>query len=424
MNQPRSDAPSAVSSLPDTLGVEMLEQALHVVPTLDLRDIGSQLLAPVVRATGATRASLMIINPATGRLMIAAGFGIPNELIGRDVEWRPNSISEWVYRKHQGLVLNGKVETDALQGLPDTELETSMCLPVEGTHGVIGVMNLARSGVAPFHEAEMHELIGILPPVAAAIERACDANRALHFATQVSNNSGLLGRTLMPLGLTEARQYQFAFSRAASAAEGGDVVERVSHSSGAHSLLVADVEGDGVEAAITASFVQGLFAASAAPDRSAAAIVGRVNSDLHQRCSGRVGAALWVAQLSATGQLVTCNAGYPPPLWIPADDSPVMRLGTGGTVAGYSAQPTYEEEHVRLLAGDVLVVVSDGVLTSRNVMQQPFGEDRVAEIAIEMRRHPLDSLVNAILEGVQAYSGRQTPTDDLSVLAVRFAPGQ
>ena len=424
MSEPRSDVPAAISSLPATLGIDLLEQALRVVPTLDLRDIGAQLLAPVVHATSATRASLMIINPATGRLMLAAGLGIRPELIGRDAEWRPNSISEWVYRKRQGLVLNGKVETDALQGLPDANLETSMCIPVESTHGVIGVLNLARSGTTPFHEAEMNELISILPPVAAAIERACDANRALHFAAQLSANSGLLGRTLMPLGLTEAHQYQFAFNRAASAGEGGDVVERVPHANGAHSLLVADVEGDGVEAAITASFVHGLFAASAAPDRSAAAIVGRVNSDLHQRCAGRVSAALWVAQLSSTGQLVSCNAGYPRPLWIPADDSHFMRLGTGGTVAGYSAQPAYEEEQVRLLPGDLLVVVSDGVLTSRNVMGQPFGEERVAEIATEMRRHPLDSLVNAILEGVQAYSGRQTPTDDLSVLAVRFAPGQ
>lgn len=149
-----------------------------------------------------------------------------------------------------------------------------------------------------------------------------------------------------------------------------------------------------------------------------------MNAELHQRCSGRVSAALWVAQLSAAGQLVTCNAGYPPALWIPADDSPVVHLSTGGAMAGQTAQPTYEEEQVRLLPGDVLVVVSDGVLASRNVMGLPFGEERVAEIAIEMRRHPLDSLVNAILEGVQAYSGRQTPTDDLSVFAVRFAPGQ
>ena len=424
MIEPRSDVPAATSSLPATLGIDLLEKALHVVPTLDLRDIGAQLLAPVVHATGATRASLMIVNSATGRLMLAAGLGIRPELIGRDTEWRPNSISEWVYRKRQGLVLNGKVDTDALKGLPDANLESSMCIPVESTHGVIGVMNLGRSGTMPFNEAEMNELISILPPVAAAIERACEANLALHFASQVGSNSGLLGRTLMPLGITEAGQYQFAFCRTASASEGGDLVERVSHVHGAHSLLVADVEGDGVDAAITASFVQGLFAASAGPDRSAAAIVGRVNSDLHQRCPGRASAALWVAQLSATGQVVSCNAGYPPPLWIPADDSPLVRLGTGGSIAGYSAEAAYEEEHVRMLPGDLLVVVSDGVLTSCNVMGLPLGEERVAEIVLEMRRHPLDSLVNAILEGVQAYTGRHTPTDDLTVLAVRFAPGK
>ncbi len=424
MNDPRTDAATpAASSLPPTLGIDLLEQALRVVPTLDLRDIGAQLLAPLVHAAGATRASLMIVNHKTGRLMLVAGVGIRPELIGRDTEWRPNSISEWVFRKRQGLVLNGKVNTEVLQGLGDSSLETSVCVPVENEEGVVGVLNLSRSGSTPFQESEMHELIAVLPPVAAAIERASHAHRALRFAQQVQGNSGSTGRTLLPLGLTEARQYQFAFSRVASVAEGGDLIERVPHASGAHSLLVADVEGDGVDAMITASFVQGLFCATAVADRSAAAIVGRINSDLHQRCAGRISAAMWVAQFSPTGQLVSCNAGYPPPLWIPADDSTLVRLSTGGPVAGYSAQPQYEEEQVRLLPGDMLLVVSDGVLTTRNVMGQPFGEERIAELATEMRRHPLDSVVNAILEAVQNYSGRPAPTDDLSVLAVRFAPG-
>ncbi|MEO7868824.1 MAG: GAF domain-containing SpoIIE family protein phosphatase [Candidatus Eisenbacteria bacterium] len=423
MSDPRADTSSLpVSNLPPTLGIDLLEQALRVVPTLNLRDIGAQLLAPLVHASGATRGSLMIVNPDTGRLMIAAGVGIRPELIGRDTEWRPNSISEWVFRKRQGLVLNGRVKTAALEGLDDSDLDTSLCVPVEDEHQVIGVLNLSRSGSTPFQETEMHEIIGVLPPVAAAIERACDANRALRFAAQMRGNSGLMGRTLLPLGATEALQYQFAFGRSASLAEGGDLVERVSHAGGAHSLMATDVEGDGLDAAITSSFVQGVFAVSAAADRSAAAIVGRVNAELHQRCAGRANAALWVAQLAPSGLVVSCNAGYPPPLWIPADDSTLVRLGTGGPKAGQSAQPQYQEEQIRMMAGDILVVVSDGVLCTRNVMSLPFGEDRVTEIANEMRRHPLDSIVTAILEGVEAYSGRRAPTDDHSVLVVRYAP--
>lgn len=425
MSDPRaSAAPAPTSSLPPTLGIDLLDQALRVVPTLNLRDIGAQLLAPLVHAAGATRGSLMIVNPDTGRLMVAAGLGIRPELIGRDTEWRPNSISEWVFRKRQGLVLNGRVQTAALQGLEDADLETSVCVPVENEDQVIGVLNLSRSGSTPFHEAEMHELIAVLPPVAAAIERACVANRALRFAAQMGANSGLIGRTLLPLGVTAAREYQFAFGRAASLAEGGDVVDRVSHASGSHSLFATDIEGDGVDAVIAASFIQGVFTAAATAERSAAAIVGQLNAELQHRCAGRVSAALWVAQLGPTGMLVSCNAGYPPPLWIPGDDSTLVRLSTGGPIAGHSAQPQYEEEHIRMLPGDILIVVSDGVLSTRNVMGKPFGEDRVTEIAMEMRRLPLDTIVAGILEGVEAYSGRRAPTDDLSVLVVRFAPEQ
>ena len=102
----------------------------------------------------------------------------------------------------------------------------------------------------------------------------------------------------------------------------------------------------------------------------------------------------------------------------------MVRLGTGGPAVGKSAQPHYEEEQVRLLPGDLVVVVSDAVLDARNVMGQPFGEERVAELVCEMRRHPLERVAEAILEGAQSYSGRREPTDDLCVIALRYAPGR
>ena len=101
--------PPGLTRLPPTLAAELFEESINTVPTIDLRDIGARLLAPLVRATGARRASLMLVNPDTGKLRIVAGLGLNAELIGRDVDWRPSSIAEWVFRKRQGLGACGVV---------------------------------------------------------------------------------------------------------------------------------------------------------------------------------------------------------------------------------------------------------------------------------------------------------------------------
>jgi len=420
-----SGATAPAPVLSPMLAAELFEQSLLVVPTLDLRDIGARLLAPLVNATATTRASLMIVNPQTGRLRVVAGLGIPTEVIGRDTTWRPNSISEWVFRKRQGLVLNGKVGGDGLEGTSEESIESAMCLPLETDEGVIGVLNLARMHPSPvFTDAEMNELNEMLAPVAGAIERACHVNRSEELAQQLRRSSGLTGRTMFKPGRYEARNYDLGFLRIASALEGGDVCERVAHATGGHSLVAVDTSGDGVDAVLAASFIQGLFVGIAAAERSASGMVARLNAEMFQRLGGETTAALWTAQLSPSGQISSCNAGYPTPLWVPSDDSPVVRLASGGPYVGAAAQSRWDEEQVQLLPGDIVLAVSDGVVNACNVTGQVFGEERLIEVAVEMRRQPLDALSAEIVKAVRDWTGRPVPTDDLTVLAVRYTPGE
>ncbi len=249
------------------------------------------------------------------------------------------------------------------------------------------------------------------------------AQRADQLAQQLRDSSGLCGRTLLPTGTFESRFYEVAYARLASAYEGGDTADRVPHANGAQSLLVADVAGDGV-AALTAAFVQGLFVSGCTAETSPAAIVSRIGSELHLRSGGRRTTALWLAQLSPGGLLTCANAGYPPPLWVPSDDNPVSMLAGNTPSAGTSAQDKFEDEQVRLLPGDLIVAVSDGVLGARNVMGKTFGYERLTEYLVELRRQPLEMIVNDIVKAVRNWSGRPVPTDDVTVLAIRFTPGR
>jgi GAF domain-containing protein len=414
----------ASQRLPATLAADLLEQSLHAVPTIDLSDIGARLLAPLVNALGATRASLMLVNPDTGKLRIVAGLGLRAELIGRDIDWRPSSISEWVFRKGQGLVLHGAVRRDGLVGTAEGVIESSMCLPLEGEGGTLGVLNLAGdASVAPFHEDEMAAIRAMLPPVAGAVERALRANMYSRHVAQLVASRGLVGRTLLAPGRHEARHYEIGFARLASARSGSAVCERFPLAQGGHLLLAMEPRAEGADGLLTSAFAQGLFAAGAARERSAAALAARANEELCARIAGHGETAAWIAALSPGGRVTSCNAGYPSPLWVPNDDSAIAQLCTGGPMIGAEVRATWQEEQVRLLPGDMVVAVSTGVLAARNVTGQPLGLARLLECVADWRRQPLDTLTQEIVRTVIAWSGRPVPIDDLTVLAVRFSPG-
>jgi sigma-B regulation protein RsbU (phosphoserine phosphatase) len=299
-----------------------------------------------------------------------------------------------------------------------------MSLPVEGFDGPVGVVNLARpSRHRTFGDAEMIAIARLLYPVGVAVERVHRVmlgDRALRHLRRLPAG-GI--HPLLNEGVTDARNFEFGYASVPCMHEGGDLCVRVPHPNGGQTLIAMDSSGSGVGAAVVTAFAHGMLVATAGPERSAVALVARLNAGLCGRIAAGRHLAVWVGQLSGSGQLSYCNAGLAPPLWVPSDDNPPRPLGAGGPVAGAIQQPNYHEETLQLLPGDLVVGASNGVLYARDSADQSFGMERLTELVTEMRREPLDRLTRAVCEAARNFGGRPAPVDDLAVFAVRYSPG-
>ncbi|MBI3539979.1 MAG: SpoIIE family protein phosphatase [Candidatus Eisenbacteria bacterium] len=418
------DTPSASpNGAANDLAERIAETCAAVAAVPDLVVACGQLLPLLAEAAGATRASLVLVNPDTGGLLIANAFGLPVDLTGKDLPYRPNSIVEWVLRNQRPLILNGEVREERFQG-SDRSVDCAMSLPIEGFDGPIGVVNLARPGSGDrFDEPTMLAIARLLYPVGVAIERVHRASLADRSFRQLQRPTSAWIETHLPEGGFHSRNYEFGYTRVSSVRESGDLCVRMPHANGAQTLLAIDSSAWGPAAAITTAFTHGMFVATATPERSAVALVARLNAGLHGRLPAGGHLALWVAQLSRNGTLACCNAGTTAPIWVPADDNPPRLLTTGGPIAGAFAQADYREETLRLLPGDLIVGASNGVLLARDAAGNPFGNERLIELVSELRRGPLDRLTRAVCEAVRHYTGRPSPNDDLSVFALRYTPG-
>ena len=147
-------------------------------------------------------------------------------------------------------------------------------------------------------------------------------------------------------------------------------------------------------------------------------------SELHQKMLVHQpggGARAWLGAVGPTGSLRSCAAGYPAPFYLPGEGEPGERLSEGGPALGAVAgSPPYEEATLRLLPGDAVVVVNEGVLRSRSGAGVRFGEAGVLEQLLDHRRRPLDGLVEALAAAARSHSGLGATPDDAVVFALRF----
>jgi hypothetical protein len=185
---------------------------------------------------------------------------------------------------------------------------------------------------------------------------------------------------------------------------GGDFFQQIPDNSGGVLLVVGDVAGKGLPAAMLVSMLVGAIRSEAAHTHQPAALLATLNERMLGRAHGGFATCL-VAHLSPSGQLTIANAGHIPP-WHNgrALDIP------GSLPLGIEADPGYITSTFALSPGDRLTFVSDGVIEARNQSGELFGFDRTAAIS----RQPAISIAHSAQHFGQ--------DDDITVLTLAFAP--
>ena len=206
---------------------------------------------------------------------------------------------------------------------------------------------------------------------------------------------------------------------------GGDFYDIVRLPGDRIALVVGDVSGHGIAAALLMGLIHG--AMSSPPwgvtedeaDRAA-----RLNHLLLTKSSAeRFATLFWCAFHPATGTLRYINAGHPPPVWIQqgtGNGSAVARLAEGGPVLGLLEAAAYRVEAIHVRSGDLLVLFSDGLVEAANDRDEFFGEERVIATALATASLPAQAICDAILSAVKIFSGDRAILDDQTLLVVRL----
>ena len=182
-------------------------------------------------------------------------------------------------------------------------------------------------------------------------------------------------------------------------------------------VLVADVTGHGVPAALIASMVKvALLSQEPVGDRPSAVLAG-INPVLCGRLAGRFVTAAYLFIDNRSGLVRYAAAGHPPMLHAASATNRVQRLGDNGILLGFLEDATYPETERQLNGRDRFLLYSDGLIEAANRSDDPFGIERVERALSSSLSLPPDAAADAVLAAKDAWSGLP-PEDDLTMVVI------
>jgi sigma-B regulation protein RsbU (phosphoserine phosphatase) len=230
--------------------------------------------------------------------------------------------------------------------------------------------------------------------------------------------------SLMPRTFPEVEGWTFASYYEAAREVGGDLFDvfGLRGKNDCVCLLIADVTGKGIPAALLMADVRALLHAAADNVDSPAEALKRVNTILvrERMTSLFVTAALLMVE-TATGQVRYASAGHEAPL-VARFAGAIDQLEASGPILGAFDDAVFEERTARLMPGDALVLYTDGATETRSPSRHFYGEERLIANLTAACGRPADAIVHAIVDDIQLFRGEAEAFDDLTLLIVERRP--
>jgi serine phosphatase RsbU (regulator of sigma subunit) len=198
---------------------------------------------------------------------------------------------------------------------------------------------------------------------------------------------------------------------------GGDFFNYFVLDSGQIALLMGDVSGKGVGAALLMANIQASLKIRLGLGQTLAAVADALDRDIEANSPGPVYATLFIGVLDpATRRLRYVNAGHNPQYVLRAQGG-LERMGATGLPVGLLAGRGYVEHTINLAQGDLLCFYTDGCVEAENERSEEFGVERLEALLLSSVESA-DPL-HRIETGIATFRGKSEPLDDATLMTVK-----
>lgn len=301
----------------------------------------------------------------------------------------------------------------------------------------IGVMRLYARRPRVFTDADARLAQLLANQAATAVEQArlLKAKRHEEQLQQQVRLGAAVQRRMLPARTPVFPRFDVAFRYVPSLDLGGDFLDvfEMGDDDPTLGVVVGDVVGKGLPAALLMSACRASLRAHAQSTGGITGVVERVNRDLCRDTLDTEFVTMWFGALDPrTADLTFCSAGHDPPILVrarggAASPANMRSLPAGGMVMGIDPGQSFEPISMTLESGDVLVAYTDGVPDARSFQGERFGRGRLQQAILNgMNLRPPGSggaSASVVLERIfwelRSFTGLKGQVDDQTVVVVR-----
>ena len=323
-------------------------------------------------------------------------------------------------------------EADSVLSL---DLQSIICVPVRGKLGILGILYIDtnRRGHQYTHE---HMLLttAVGNSAGLAIENAMMHLEILEkqrMDQDIQNAWTIQQGLLVKKWPEDTDRFEVYGETRPARTVGGDFYDFVQLDPNRVGILIGDVSGKGMPAALTMAQLLADFRLSARRDLPPSDVLRTLNEDLYTR--GQRGTFCTMCYLTLeldTGKVVCGNAGHHPALCISEGGVRVFGSATGPPT-GVIPEGPWQDAEFEVVPGDTILLYTDGIVEAReHAIREDggrgpveFGMERICQVAYEEYEKRPSELIARLCEEVQAYCSPGVPHDDCTMIAIRYLGG-
>ncbi|HNX49582.1 MAG TPA: SpoIIE family protein phosphatase [Thermoanaerobaculaceae bacterium] len=400
----------------------VVEASALVNSTLDLHAIAETIVGIATRLIGAERGSLFLMDPRLSVLRSLIADGVKGE--GLQVRVGEGIVGN-VAAHGEPVALDDPYSDPRFDRRFDTttgfRTRSLLTVPVRDRDGslvaVLQLLNHAHGGFGP-EDVEFLGELGVPFAIALATARLHEEIVAREKLAEEVRVAGVIQKNLQPRDLSMAPGLELAAHFQPSRGVGGDYYDLIPARGRCFWLVMADVSGKGIPAALIASHIQSFLWSRRRDRRPLERIAAEGNELLYHFTQGKKYATVVLAEWNPRARTLTyVVAGHPPILVLRG--GAVLRLGSTGAPLGLLPGLPMTSQRLELSAGDLLLLYTDGVIEAGvEADLEDYGIDRLADLMVgaDSPRALLDHVSMA----VSHYLGEHLPHDDVTMLAARI----
>ena len=277
----------------------------------------------------------------------------------------------------------------------------------------------------PIRELDIPEFAQLKESITTMIRQIRQFSEELERGRAELEIAAEIQKSFMPEVIPKIAGFDIAARTVMAKEVGGDFFdvfpyEIFSLDKGTLGLLIADVSGKGVPAALFMALSRIVVRVNALWHRNPAKAIYDANNTITQESKSGMFVTLFFGKLSEVDRTLTyVNAGHNPPVVFRNRDDTLEELLPTGIVLGAVENREYASRTLSICPGDVIVMYTDGVTESINEKEELFGEERLNSIIRKNARLSAQEILDRILSGVQEFAGDMPQFDDITLLVIK-----